>query len=61
MEKSEQILEELYRVQRELKEVTDFIRELQAMVIAMADNPMLKTLGFGGITGKPDLPKLPGM
>ncbi len=45
------------------KESVDFIRELQTIVNSMADNPMLKAMGMGGMPklGSADMPKLPGM
>jgi predicted component of type VI protein secretion system len=43
------------------KEVTDFIKQLETVVEAMSDNPMLKAMGMGGIAKPGDLPRLPGM
>ena len=48
---------ELIELRQNSKETVEFIRFMQGVVAEMGDNPMLKAMGMGGLSGL----KLPGM
>ena len=55
------IINELNDIVKELRDVTEFIATLQAVVEQMSSNPMLKAMGVGGMPKLPGMVSLPGM
>lgn len=56
---------DLIEVLGETKKVTDFINQMETVVAAMSDNPMLRAMGMGispmAAEATPGVVKLPGM
>jgi hypothetical protein len=61
----EAVYDELREARKELKVMTEFVNNLQAVLAEMSSNPMLKAFGIGGLEGlvasDMEMPTLPGM